>query len=236
MLKTTFMIMGLCVMTLLGAQVPTVNFKYGLMLSNESSFARHPQQDFYVDGTLRRQYSLKTQDVIQAVPSFVWQTKKGNFMTVSIPNFRIRNQESTIKDSTGAVASGINSHQVEFAARYAYSIRFLKQKSQKWLPMLGFEATPYWKRHVELPMTTTNFAVVENYAGLYATLRPHVMWLPTEHLFLDAGVSYNLLDWYFGSRNNRDVTLPLESQQSSIMSYMGLPGQFGFQIGAGLRL
>ena len=236
MRKMTILICMLCGMVTLRAQMAELDFNQGLMVSNLSSIAYRDQRDYAINGPNWLQYHERTTDLLQVVPTFLWKNQGGNFMEVSIPKFRFRDQRSTVIDTAGQLVTGMNVRNVDLALQYAYSVRFFKKKSSKWLPMLGFELTPFFSRVEVKPVGATGSLNRNTYFGIDGSVRPHVMWLPTKRLFLDFGASFTLFDLEFATINSTNPSNPNILDQSGYTNYNAFPGLVGLRLGAGVRI
>jgi hypothetical protein len=215
------------------AQNLVPDFKYGLKISNMSGTMIETILDRAPSGIPTPFIRLRTMDLLQLVPAFTWQTKKGNFSEVSIPWWQVQKKESAPTDSASVRLVGV-SRKINIGVQYTYSIRFLKQKTTKWFPMLGFAAMPYFRSAYEGALVSTEFPASMTQGGLQASLKPHVMWTPSARFFMDFGLQLGVFDISYLSEYNGSPLLPLYNRRT--FNWEVAAGQSGIQIGAGIRL
>jgi hypothetical protein len=215
------------------SQSPSLDFKYGLKISNMSGTMIETSLNRNASGIPAYSTRLRTMDLLQLVPAFTWQTKQGNFSEVSIPWWQVQKQESAPLSTGNGTLFGAT-RKVNLAVQYTHSIRFLKQKTTKWLPMLGFAAMPYFRHAFEGALVSTEFPASMSQGGLQAALKPHVMWIPNARFFMDFGLQLSAFDVSYRSENNGNPSLPLYERRT--FSWEMASGQHGIQIGAGMKL
>ncbi|MEY3444225.1 MAG: hypothetical protein RLZZ519_2506 [Bacteroidota bacterium] len=237
MKKRTILTLGLLFfVTIVNAQTIELDFKYGLKLSN--AMRSYPQDNVLQLDTNNHIVAIssgRTTDWFHLVPAFLWQTKRGDFSELSIGEWQVINEKTERVDTLNGVTKGANTT-VKFGLAYGYSIRFLKNKTTKFLPLLGFEFMPYFHYNRQSPVASTAFPTNSKAIGLQTTLQPHLMWLPTKRLFFDVGLTMVLMDGKFVKDRNENPIIPIEQQTVSEVNFEGFPGQVGFRIGAGVRL
>ncbi len=215
------------------AQVPAVDFKYGVKLSNLSSIQQETNYDRNATGTLVAITRGSTMDWLQLIPAFTWQTKKGDFAEVSVPMWQLQRQESIRTDSIGNSVAGVN-RKINLGLQYTYSIRLLKKKSTKWLPMIGFGMMPFFQNTRYSPLVETDFPYSITKGGLLFSLNPHVMWMPSPRLFLDLGLQVNAIDLSYATFYDGDPRLPL--YEGHTVNWNLANGNNGIILGAGVKL
>lgn len=172
------------------AQNATADFKYGIKLSNQSSWnysrIRDSNGNVIGGGTVQ---------LFHLQPGFLLKGSKGNFW-----DFSIQNINATF--GSRAIASDPNSQLYNLSTnlKVGYFYTFFKQKTTHWAPMLGIEAAPYVgfarSRDTYSPLGTiassTYFRTSSRF-GTQILLAPRVLWCPGKRFFMDATLNMSLL-------------------------------------------
>jgi hypothetical protein len=236
MKKTTSILSALLMLllpTIMLAQQPDLDFKHGLKLSNSITYQK--ETTYFLQPNGQELYSTGVQkiDLLNLIPAYMWQTKGGNFSELSIPMWRAQNSKTTVVDTLNSASFGRVSD-LAIGVQYTYGFRFLKNKSTKLLPILGFGLMPYAQRTSYRPELSTYFPSRNFEAGLQGTLNPHVIWQTNSRLFLDLGVTLNIFKMSFNSELNNFPNVPIKEVSS--FNWDMFAGAKGVQVGAGIKL
>ena len=215
------------------AQVPRLDFKYGLKLGNLSSTSHASNYDRDATGALVSVTKVRTMDWLQVVPAFLWQTKRGDFGEVSVPLWQLQQQESRRTSTSNVTVTGM-ARKINLGVQYTYAIRLLKKKTNQWIPMIGFGVMPYVQHERFAPPSETEFPFAFTKGGIETSLNPRVMWLPSSRFFLDLGLQISALDFSVASGYDGDPRLPLYERHT--VNWRLASGRNGIMLGAGVKL
>ena len=226
----SLLILGLsCYLPML-AQSPAADFKFGLKLSNQSSFNFSRIRD--VNGDVIGGGNV---ELFRPVPAFVVRGSKGNFWDFSLQNLNM----GFGPRQTGTTPE-FRPYHLGLSVRGGFFYTFAKSKVQHWLPMLGLEINPYLGASQSQQITSTQWPSLNPYkiayqtAGATAYLTPRVMWLPGKRFFMDAGISIPLIQVNYNNLNSSDPNRTGDFS-STTTKFLGIEKTLQGSIGVGIK-
>ncbi len=227
----SLLILGLISYLPILAQSPAEDFKFGLKLSNQSSFNFSRIRD--VNGDVIGGGNV---ELFRPVPAFVMRGSKGNFWDFSLQNVNLGfgpRQTGTTPD--------FRPYHLGLSVRGGFFYTFAKSKVQHWLPMLGLEINPYvgasQSRQIDFTPSPniTPYKIAYQTTGATAYLTPRVMWLPGKRFFMDASISIPLIQVSYNSRNSSDPSVTSD-YSGGTTKFLGFEKTLQGSIGIGIKL
>lgn len=174
-------------------------------------------------------------------PAFVFVNKKGNSSELELSRigyYQNYDKEFTLIDSTGVEynVEGAKQNFFELFIRYEYKWHlFKKKKWEKFAPIIGVSATPFYQGSWIKSLKSTDFPISKMSYGMYFSAIPRLEYNFTEKLFIDLNVPINFLRLAYTRVKTEDPRIPVENRTTSGFSADSGPISFSVRLGIGYR-
>jgi hypothetical protein len=212
---------------------PNLGYKYAVKISNITTITQN--EVLYSDSIYHREGSYT--NYAHAAPAIQVSTRKNNFHEIELTDFTISRKED-LRSVQGInwVTSGESSKITSIALRYEYILNFSKRRSSRWVPALGFAASPYYLRFRIDPFTTNIYPTMDNFIGMRMFVIPRLSIHLNKRIFLDFNVPACLANIYYQSSSTATMLFPRKDSWANSFNVNVIPFYFSFRGGVGIKL
>jgi hypothetical protein len=242
-MKKILILLSLAAVTLAAqAQNPHLEYKHALKLYNLSSYEELVETTRWNDSS---GYSTQTNSLamqwLQPALAFQWKSKKNNFHEIELSNLTWGTEgkkteilyDTTIRRQT---INGATVTSTSIAARYEYIVMNSNEKSQKWVPSIGFGIQPYFRRNAYVPQLATSYQNREMRMGLRTFITPRLTYFLSSKLYIDLNIPICLLHGFVYSTNTENPSIPINQRTVTTYNLNPFAQAISGRIGIGVKL